>query len=87
MQYVYVLVSKKDGDFYTGCTHDLKERLRLHNAGKVSSTKQRRPFLLVYYEGYFHPKDAFEREKYLKTQWGKTHLRKVLRHTLHSQKL
>jgi putative endonuclease len=86
MHYVYVLVSKKDKDFYAGCTHDLKERLRLHNAGKVSSTKKRRPFVLIYYEGYLHPKDAFAREKYFKTQWGKTHLRKALRNTLHSQK-
>ncbi|MFA6552687.1 MAG: GIY-YIG nuclease family protein [Candidatus Paceibacterota bacterium] len=36
MQYVYVLQSKVDKDFYIGCTHDLKKRLILHNTKKVS---------------------------------------------------
>ncbi|PIQ09420.1 MAG: hypothetical protein COW71_06635 [Ignavibacteriales bacterium CG18_big_fil_WC_8_21_14_2_50_31_20] len=30
--YVYVLKSKKDGEFYTGYTKDLKNRLNLDNA-------------------------------------------------------
>jgi putative endonuclease len=37
--YVYVLLSKKDGNFYTGYTNNLFARLDAHNAGKVSSTK------------------------------------------------
>jgi len=39
MQYVYVIQSKKDGGLYTGCTKDIKGRLILHNAKKVTSTK------------------------------------------------
>jgi len=50
MYYVYVLKSKKDGQFYVGYTADLRKRLDLHNKGKVESTRYRRPFELVYYE-------------------------------------
>ena len=35
MVYVYVLYSECDGQLYTGCTRDLRNRLALHNACKV----------------------------------------------------
>lgn len=60
---------------YTGCTKDLRNRLRLHNDGQVSSTKERRPLTLVYYEYCVDEKDAFKREKYLKTTYGKRYLK------------
>ncbi|OHA18324.1 MAG: hypothetical protein A2664_02580 [Candidatus Taylorbacteria bacterium RIFCSPHIGHO2_01_FULL_46_22b] len=78
MQYVYILQSKKDGELYIGCTHDLKKRLLLHNAKKITSTKKRTPFILIYYEALLDPHDAFEREKFLKTGWGRTHIKKML---------
>ena len=78
MQYVYVLQSNKDSDLYIGCTKNLKERLKLHNAKKVASTKKRAPFVLIYYEAYIDDKDAYDRERYLKTGWGRNHIRKVL---------
>lgn len=78
MQYVYVLQSKIDMDLYIGCTKDLQKRLKLHNAKKVVSTRKRSPFALIYYEAYINSEDAYEREKYLKTQWGRTHIHKVL---------
>ena len=66
MVYVYILKSKKDGQFYMGSTKDLRKRLKLHNDGKVFSTKSRRPFELVYYEAYKSEKDARKRESNLK---------------------
>ena len=78
MQYVYVLQSKKDKDLYIGCTKNLKSRIILHNAKKVASTKNRVPFALIYYEAYIDSKDAYEREIYMKTQYGHNHLKKVL---------
>lgn len=66
MFYVYVLKSKKDGMLYTGSTNDLKRRVMEHNKGLVDSTKQRRPFELVYYEAYKSEKDARSREHNLK---------------------
>ena len=35
----YLLKSEKDGNNYIGYTSDLKERITLHNAEKVSTTK------------------------------------------------
>lgn len=66
MFYVYVLKSKKDGMLYTGSTNDLKRRIIEYSNGLVSSTKQRRPLELVYYEAYRLEKDARNREHNLK---------------------
>jgi len=78
MQYVYVLQSRADHNLYTGCTSDLRKRLQLHNAKKVASTARRVPLRLIYYEAFLNQKDAFQREKYLKTQWGRNYIKKVL---------
>ena len=75
MFYVYVLRSVQDGNLYTGCTQDLKSRFAQHNSGKVLSTKERRPFALIYYEACRDEKDAFRREKYLKTTYGKRYIK------------
>ena len=78
MQYVYIIQSKKNGGLYTGCTKDIKARLILHNAKKVDSTKKHAPFALIYYEAYINSTDAFNREKYMKTQYGRNYIKKVL---------
>ena len=78
MQYVYILKSKKDNDLYVGCTKDVKTRMELHNSGKVESTSKRRPLELIHYEAFLSTKDAFAREKWLKTGWGKNQIRKML---------
>ena len=80
--YVYVLRSAKDGQFYVGLTRDLRARLQLHNNGKVPSTKQRVPLELIYWEGCLNESDAAQREKYLKTSWGKRYIKGRLRRYL-----
>ncbi|MFH1462160.1 MAG: GIY-YIG nuclease family protein [bacterium] len=79
MYYTYILQSKKDTQFYTGYTDNLKERLKLHNAGKVMSTKNRLPVELVYYEACLNQQDSTHREKYLKTAWGKRFIKTRLK--------
>jgi putative endonuclease len=81
MYYVYVLISEVDKQFYTGATSDLKRRMQKHQEGKVSSTKNRRPFKLIYYEACLSKTDAYKREKYLKTGMGKRYLRNRLKDT------
>jgi len=66
MHYVYILKSKKDKLLYIGSTNDLRTRFELHNKGMVYSTKNRRPFEIIYYEAYKPEKDARHREKNLK---------------------
>ena len=78
MHYVYVLKSKKDVKLYVGCTNNLKGRLEKHNAGHVASTKLRRPLEIIFYEAFINKSDAFTREQWLKTGWGRNHLKKIL---------
>jgi len=50
--------------------------------GLVPSTKKRAPFQLVYWEGCLNDSDAAQREKYLKTAWGKRYIKTRLRRYL-----
>jgi putative endonuclease len=78
MEYVYVLKSKKDQNFYVGYTKNLRARIEEHNSGQVKSTKSRRPLKLVYYESCLNQRDAVKREKYLKSSWGKRYIKNRL---------
>ena len=80
--YVYVLRSLKDNQFYVGLTKDLPVRVQQHNDGSVISTKKRVPFELVYWEGCLNRNDAAERERYLKSAWGKRYIKSRLRRYL-----
>ena len=82
MYYVYVLKSQFDGKLYVGYTTNLRNRLREHQDGEVISTKPRRPFEIIFYEGYKNKEDAKRRERYFKTSKGKSSLRMMLRDSL-----
>ena len=77
--YTYVLLSQKDGKCYTGFTTDLERRFEEHSKGKVKSTKDRRPLVLIYYEACLTQEDATHREKYLKSFHGKMFLHNRLK--------
>lgn len=72
--YIYVLESVKDNKRYTGYTNNLKRRIEEHKKGLNFSTKFRRPFKLIYFEGCTNELDAKRREKYLKTTQGRRFL-------------
>ena len=72
--WVYVLLSLKDGKKYTGYTKNLQSRFEAHQKGEVKSTKDRRPFELIYFEGCLNQQDATKRKKHLKTHYGKMYL-------------
>jgi len=82
MYYVYVLKSELDRKLYVGYTENLQSRLKRHQDGEVISTKPRRPFRLIFYEGYKNKEDAKRRERYLKTSKGKASLRMMLQDSL-----
>ncbi len=67
MYFTYILKSLKDLKYYYGHTADLEARIKQHNAGKVRSTKSRRPFVLHYSEEYHNKTDAFRRELFFKS--------------------
>ncbi len=77
-----MILSKKDGKWYTGSTNDLRKRFREHNDNRVSSTNGREPFELIYYEACINEQDARAREKYLKSGMGKRYLKNRLKRFL-----
>jgi putative endonuclease len=70
MVYLYILQSLVDNGFYTGITKDITQRLAKHNAGRVSSTKNRRPFKIVHVEVFEGYKTARLREIEIKSYKG-----------------
>jgi putative endonuclease len=82
MVYTYVIRSKKDSKWYTGSTCDLRKRFKQHNTNKISSTKGRGPFELIYYEACINEQDARVREKYLKSGPGRRYLKNRLKRFL-----
>lgn len=71
MFYSYILLSEKSHLFYYGSTNNLRERLQLHNEGKVDSTMPHRPWKLVWYGAFETEEQARDFERYLKTGAGK----------------
>lgn len=73
--YTYVLESEAGGKYYIGFTENLKKRFREHNSNQVKATKGGSPFKLVYYEACLNKEKAIEREKTLKTGYGRRYLK------------
>jgi putative endonuclease len=72
----------KDRRFYVGFTTNLGLRLTDHSSGKSTSTKNRRPLKLLYYEVFINKADAKAREVFLKSGFGRNQLKKALGKTL-----
>lgn len=62
MIYTYVSQSLKDNKWYTGSTRDLRRRFKEHNNGDVQSTKNRKPFKIIYFEACLNARCKNERE-------------------------
>jgi len=77
--YDYVIESQKDHSLYKGCTKNLVQRLKEHNKGAVDATRSKRPWKLIYYEACIDTDDAYEREKYLKSGWGRKYIKERLK--------
>lgn len=58
--------------------------MKEHNSGKSIATAYRRPLVLIHYEAFVSQEDAFAREKWLKSGYGRTHMQKMLTNTLKS---
>lgn len=80
--YTYVLKSLTDNNLYIGWTNNIKRRFLKHNTGKVLSTKNRRPLKLIYFEACLDKKQAIEREKALKSGFGRAYLKRRLKNNL-----
>ncbi len=78
MFYTYVLFSLKDKKLYIGYSNNLQNRLKKHKHGNITATKNRRPLKLIYYEACLNKQDAINREKALKTGFGRKYLKNRL---------
>jgi len=77
--YVYVLQSESNPmHFYTGCTDNLRGRLRRHNSGKVPHTAKRRSWPVKTYVASSNSNRAAEFERYLKSASGRAFVKKRL---------
>ena len=64
----YILQSQKSGMFYIGHTQDIEIRLTYHNTGRVKATKNKGPWILVYFEEYETKLEANRRELEIKSK-------------------
>lgn len=76
--FVYVLRSLKDQKLYIGQSNNLEDRLKRHNEGRVTATKSRVPFSLIYSEGYKTRAEAVQREQYLKGLKGNSTFKRII---------
>ena len=77
MACVYVLRSESLKKNYVGSSHEDKAeiRLKIHNNGKVRSTKAGRPWEVIYFEKVSNYTQARQLENYLKTGQGREWLK------------
>jgi len=69
--YVYVLLCEND-TFYVGTTTDIRKRFGEHLNGQGARwTKNNKPIRIVHHEQLASSNEAFEREKKLKTGFGR----------------
>jgi len=79
MFYLYILYSPQFSKNYTGTAVDVMNRLKVHNDGKVKSTRPWRPWIIIYTEEYSTLSEARKREWFLKyTPQGGKEKRKIL---------
>jgi len=79
MHYVYILQSLVDKSLYIGSTADLRRRLEEHNQGGSLASAPKSPYKLIFYEAFLSKIDALNREKYLKTGYGRRSIKKMLK--------
>ena len=75
---VYILKSTKKSRHYIGHTDDINTRLENHNRGRVKSTKNGRPWQVIYIEKYPTRSDAYRRELEIKSYKGGILFKKLL---------
>ncbi|MBU0597749.1 GIY-YIG nuclease family protein [Patescibacteria group bacterium] len=84
MPFVYFL-KLSNNNIYKGTTGDVKKRVSEHKNGKVKSTKNYWPLVLIGYEYYHLKTDAKRREKFLKTSEGRKLLKRQYRDIINSK--
>lgn len=82
MFYIYILFNLKDRKLYVGQTTNLNNRLKEHNRGRIKSTKDRKPFIILHKETYSNRALAMRREKFLKSLYSARFKQKLVKEYL-----
>lgn len=78
MFFMYILQSELTRKYYIGSTNDLSKRLVQHNAGRTPSTKNYRPWKLLYSEPFETLSEARRRERQVKAWKNPSYMIKTL---------
>ncbi|MBS1520489.1 MAG: GIY-YIG nuclease family protein [Bacteroidetes bacterium] len=78
MFYTYILKSNTSGRYYIGHAADLDARLHRHNSGMVTATRNKGPWIIVYFETYETKVEANKRELYIKSMKSRVFIEKLI---------
>lgn len=70
LPYVVYILKCANGQYYTGYTTNIKNRLVAHGKGEVSFTNDKLPVELVHLSIFANKQKAYDFERYLKTGSG-----------------
>lgn len=79
MFYIYILKSIA-GRYYIGSTNNIDKRLKEHNLGKTRSTKNFRPWHIVYSEQFSNIAEARKRENKIKSWKSRKAIENLVEH-------
>lgn len=78
MYKVYILQSEINSKYYTGYSSNIEKRIEQHNQGQNISTKSGIPWKIIYTESYPNKKDAWLRERQIKSYKGGEAFKKLI---------
>ena len=74
----YILQSQKSSRYYVGHTENITKRLLRHNNGLVSATRNKGPWVLVFFENFNSRIEANQRELEIKSMKSKIYIEKLI---------
>ncbi|OGZ01304.1 MAG: hypothetical protein A3A43_02235 [Candidatus Liptonbacteria bacterium RIFCSPLOWO2_01_FULL_56_20] len=74
--FTYVLKSAKNKDIYIGSTKNIGNRVKLHNLGRIKSTRGYMPWKLLEYREFGSRSEATREERFLKNHQQKEILKR-----------
>ena len=70
LPYAVYILKCSNGQYYTGFTTNIAQRLKAHTDGDVYFTKDKLPFVLVHLSLFENKQKAYDFERYLKSGSG-----------------
>jgi putative endonuclease len=70
---------EKSGRYYIGHAEDINERLKRHNAGKVTATKNKGPWTIKYFETFETKVAANSPELYIKSMKSRIYIENLIK--------